>query len=84
METSDEEDADGNEGEQPSGALTKAGTARPNASNKALLKGWLKKLEDSAVLQHKADLKDLVKLGELKSNKFDTDFLLKCVEVQHQ
>ena len=43
----------------------------------------MKKIEASKVLEQKADLKDLIKLGELKSNKFDTDLLLKCVEVQH-
>jgi len=35
------------------------------------------------LLRSKADVKDLQKLGELKSNKFDTDLLLKCAEVQH-
>ena len=38
---------------------------------------------DYDMLRSKADVKDLIKMGELKSNKFDTDLLLKCAEVQH-
>lgn len=36
------------------------------------------------LLMQKADVKDLVALGELKSNKFDTNFLMKCVDIQHK
>ena len=35
------------------------------------------------MINKKADVKDLIKMGQLKSNKFDTDLLLKCAEVQH-
>ena len=35
------------------------------------------------IINKKADVKDLIKMGSLKSNKFDTDLLLKCAEVQH-
>lgn len=33
------------------------------------------------LLTHKADMKDLQALSEIKSNKFDTDFLMKCVDI---
>ena len=36
------------------------------------------------LLTQKADLKDLLALGEIKSNKFDTNFLMKCVDIQHK
>jgi len=32
----------------------------------------------------KAVIKDLLALGEIKSNKFDTNFLMKCVDIQHK
>ena len=38
---------------------------------------------DQEILRQKADIKDLIKLGEIKSNKFDTEFLQKCADVQH-
>ena len=36
------------------------------------------------LLMQKADVKDLLALGEIKSNKFDTNFLMKCVDIQHK
>jgi len=36
------------------------------------------------LLMQKADIKDLLALGEIKSNKFDTNFLMKCVDIQHK
>lgn len=40
-------------------------------------------LEDDA-LRKKADMKDLVALSDMKSNKVDTEMLLQCVKIQHQ
>ena len=42
----------------------------------------LKGLED--LVKSKADTKELNKMGEQKSNKFDTEFILKCVSLQHK
>jgi hypothetical protein len=36
------------------------------------------------LLMQKADMKDLLALSEIKSNKFDTNFLMKCVDIQHK
>ena len=83
VETSDEEDSNENEPKTKPGNKMKSTKPGPKGADKSVFKEWLKKLETSAVLEHKADLKDLIKLGELKTNKFDTDILLKCVEVQH-
>ena len=82
VETSDDEEDATLENEPKIKAGNKMKSQKGTSNNKSF-KEWLKKLESSAVLEHKADLKDLIKLGELKSNKFDTDILLKCVEVQH-
>lgn len=35
-------------------------------------------------LKQKADLKDLKKLAEIKSNKFDTEFLMQCMDLTHK
>lgn len=83
MEEPDGEDAGEEEIKGQTPKRTKANAVGPKGAERAFLREWLRKLSDSAVLEHKADLKDLIKLGELKSNKFDTDLLLKCVEVQH-
>ena len=83
VETSDDEEDATLENESKTKAGNKMKSGQKGTSNNKSFKEWLKKLESSAVLEHKADLKDLIKLGELKSNKFDTDILLKCVEVQH-
>ena len=58
------------EGEKRHGKVEVPGTENPNNV-------------DFEMLRSKADVKDLIKMGELKSNKFDTDLLLKCAEVQH-
>lgn len=50
---------------------TNKAAARPAAVNDELL-------------TQKADVKDLQALNEIKSNKIDTDFLMKCVDIQHK
>jgi len=58
-------------GASPSRYKTNKSATRPVAINDDLL-------------TQKADLKDLLALGEIKSNKFDTNFLMKCVDIQHK
>ena len=40
--------------------------------------------DDDPHLKAKADVKDLLALNEIKSNKFDTEVLMRCVDVQHK
>ena len=39
---------------------------------------------DQDKLAQKAELKDLAKLNDIKSNKFDTDFLMNCTDIHHR
>lgn len=36
------------------------------------------------LIKGKADMKDLLAIGEMKSNKFDTEILMRCVDIQHK
>lgn len=44
----------------------------------------MEKDENDEVWKNKADMKDLLAMNELKTNKFDTEILMRCVDVQHK
>ena len=57
-----------------------ASTSRYKSTTRPAGGGYI----DDNRLNQKADLKDLQALSEIKSNKFDTDFLMRCVDIQHK
>ena len=40
--------------------------------------------EEQEAWKQKADKKDLIALGEIKSNKFDTEQLTRWIDIQHK
>jgi hypothetical protein len=40
--------------------------------------------ENKALLDQKADISDLIALNDLKSNKFDTEKLMQCIDIEHK
>jgi hypothetical protein len=41
-------------------------------------------LEEDEAMRQKADIKDVMALNDIKSNKFDTEILMRCVDIQHK
>lgn len=40
--------------------------------------------EKDEALKGKADIKDLMAMNEMKSNKFDMEILMRCIDIQHK